>query len=367
MPLIRQNLSSIFSTMYTDVASGIGNAPIAAKSILNNFMLALSDSIDSLYGYVDGVFLNAVPWTATGAALDAWAALWGVIRLAPASASGSATFTFNAAATIPGGTTFIGQNTVLYTSTAPVVVSSAGSGTVPLITTTQGSVTNMLAGNTITLTTPIANVVSAGTVLQMTGGFDAEPDKALFVRAQQARSNPAQGGSSSDYVTWGLASGDNVTRAWVQSTPIQGGQVVVYIMCDENANGGFPIGTNGTATQDTRGSAATGDQLQVVNYIYQPFRRPVTAFVQVVAPVQQTVNVTITNTNPNTATTQAAVIAALNARLLAIGSPLGQVLQQSDFTQAINTVLTSYDLTAPSFPLTVSLGNLPVLGTVTFS
>lgn len=368
MPLVRPNFDSIFASLFTDVHTGIGNQPVADQSILNIFTYALAKGIDEVYGYVDNTYLNAVPWTARSSSQDAWAAcLGGVLRQAPASASGSATFTFNAAATIPAGSTFIGGNQVSYTSTANVVANSAGSYTVPLLTTTTGSVTNMQAGATVTLTAPIANVVAAGTVLEMTGGFDAQSDSSLFNEAQQVRSNPRQGGAASDYVGWALASGDNVTRAWVQETPNQAGLVALFIMCDENANNGFPIGSNGTATQDTRGSAAVGDQLQVANFVYAPYRRPVTAFVNVLAPVAQPIAITINNTNPNTSASQAAVIAALNARLLEIGSPLGQVIQQSDLTQAIQSVLTSFDMSVPSGSTSVTLGNLPTVGTVTFT
>lgn len=367
MPLVRQNYTSIFSSLYTDLQTGLGAVPIARYSILGSLGRALARAIDAVYGYVDGTFLNAIPWTARGSAQDSWAALWGVLRQAPASASGSASFVFNSAATIPAGTTFIGANTVAYTSTADVVAASSGTYTVPLVTATIGSLTNMLNGDVMTMTSPIANVVAAGVVLSMTGGFDAETDQALFNRAQEVRSNPPQGGATGDYVEWAEAAADNVTRAWVQATPAQAGTVIVYIMCDDNANGGFPIGTDGTAPQDSRGIAAGGDQEIVASYIYAPFRRPVTAFVQVVSPIAQPINVTITHANPNTAATQAAVIAALNARLLLIGSPLGQTIETSDLDQAIQGVLTSFDMTVPSGRTTISLGNLPTLGTVTFS
>jgi uncharacterized phage protein gp47/JayE len=364
--LIRPNYTSIFSSLYTDFSTGLSNVPIARFSILGSLGRALARGLDSVYGYVDGTFLNAVPWTARGTAQDAWAALWGVTRLASASATGSASFTFNAAAIIPAGSPFIGSNTVTYTSSSDTVASSAGTYSVSLVTATTGAITNMPSGSIMTLTTPIANVVPSGTVNSMTGGFDSETDAGLFSRAQEVRSNPPQGGAIGDYVEWALAS-NLVTRAWVQPFPAQPGNVVVFIMLDGNSNSGFPIGTDGTATQDTRGSAATGDQLETANYIYQPFRRPVTAFVQVVSPIAQPINVTLTNCNPLSTVSQAAVIAALNARLLLIGTPLGQTIQTSDLTSAVSSVLISYDLILPVSTTTITLGNLPTLGTVIFS
>jgi uncharacterized phage protein gp47/JayE len=141
-------------------------------------------------------------------------------------------------------------------------------------------------------------------------------------------------------------------------------------MLDANSNNGFPIGTDGTATSDTRGTAATGDQQTISSYIYGAYRRPVTAFVTVVSPVAQYINITLTNTNPPTISGSALDVeiqAALNARLLLIGTPLAQVIYESDLTQAIQSVLTSYNMTVPSASITVPEGYLPVLGTMTYS
>jgi uncharacterized phage protein gp47/JayE len=370
MPLSRPSYTAIYGNLYTDMSVGLGTVPIARFSILGSLARALSRALDAVYGYVDGTFLNAVPWSARGPAQDAWAALWGITRMAPASASGSASFQFNAAAVLPAGSVFVAANTVSYTSNADVVATGAGTYSVSLGTTTTGTITNAVPGSVVTLSTPVANVVPTGTILTLTGGLDAETDASLFARAQQVRSGPPQGGSQLDMVEWALAS-NAVTRAWCQPTPIQPGTVIVYIMLDNNANQGFPIGTNGTANEDARGTAATGDQLITAEYIYAPYRRPVTAFVQVVAPVAQPINITLTNCKPALGTTTSpiylAVVAALKARLLAIGSPLAMNVYESDLAQAVQSVLTSFNLTIPNAATAITIGNLPTLGTLTYS
>ena len=94
---------------------------------------------------------------------------------------------------------------------------------------------------------------------------------------------PPHGGNSSDYVTWALEV-PGVTRAWVPPVPLIPGAVTVFFMMDvsEAAHGGFPQGTNGVASLETRDIAATGDQLAVANSIYP--LRPVTPIVYAVAP-----------------------------------------------------------------------------------
>lgn len=366
MAILRPNFSSIYSSIYTDISTGIGNLPIAKFSVLGAVGLALARALDSVYGYINATFLQAVPYTATGSNLEAWAALWGIYRKSASSASGTITVTFNDAATIPQGSLYVGSNAVVYTTISTTTATSAGTQIVPVSTTQTGSSTNLTAGSLLTLSLPIANVVAAAVVGTMTGGIDAETDAALFSRSQVLRSGPVQGGAVVDYVTVAEAV-PQVTRAWVNSTPNIPGTVVVFIMTDNNVlSGGFPVGGNGSALSESRATAGTGDQLCVANSIYSGFR-PVTALVQVVAPLPYAINISITNTTPNTTATQAAVIAALQAELLSIGTPLGMTVYESQLYSPLVDILTSFNITIPTGGATIPYGYIPVVGTVNFS
>ena len=58
------------------------------------------------------------------------------------------------------------------------------------------------------------------------------------------------------------------------------------MMDEANAgNGGFPDGTNGVSQYEPRDVAASGNQLEVADYIYPV--QPVTAVVHAVAPTPQ--------------------------------------------------------------------------------
>jgi uncharacterized phage protein gp47/JayE len=363
VPLIRPDFSSINSQMYTDVVTGLNNAPVAKYSILGSLIRAFSRVADSIYSYCDSSYTNALPFTARGSSLAGWAAMWGCIRETPTSAFGSCTLTTNGAAVLPSNSIFIGSNGTSYTNPNILTASAAGTYTVPLVTTDTGSVTNLASGSAITLTATIANIVPAAVIITMIGGSDAETDAALFARAQEARSNPPSAANGGSYIGWALQCA-GITRAWVQNTPAQPGTVIIYAMADGNATFGLS-GTNGCATLDTRGTAATGQQLEIANFIYP--LRSVTAFVQVVSPIAQPINLTITNTNPLTTASQAAVIAAVQARFLTIGTPLGMSVYESDISQAIQGVLVSFNLTSPTSATSIPLGSLPTLGSVVFS
>jgi uncharacterized phage protein gp47/JayE len=180
---------------------------------------------------------------------------------------------------------------------------------------------------------------------------------------------PPQGGDATDYVEWALAA-PGVTRAWCNPLGAGVGTVVVYTMFDvaEVAFGGFPQGTNGVATAETRDAAATGDQLAVANSIYP--KQPVTALVYSYAPAAQALAFTVAGLLPNTAAMKAAVTAALTGMLFAKANPLATtIIDQSDADAAISATpgIQSFRVSAPAFPQTPTLGNIFTIGVVTYA
>ena len=147
------------------------------------------------------------------------------------------------------------------------------------------------------------------------------------------------------------------------------GTVTVYTMWDvvEAVHAGFPQGTDGGATGETRNTDATGDQLAVANYIYP--RQPVTALVDSRAPVATTLAFTVAGLNPSNSTTQAAVTAALAGMLYLKASPLADTpIDQSDADAAISAApgIISFRVTAPTFPQTPAAGHIFTLGVITW-
>jgi uncharacterized phage protein gp47/JayE len=375
MPIIRPSYNQISSSGWTDFTTALG-VPVQAASRLGSLGRALFRAIDNGYHYIDSLFKNSIPWTATSGYSDGWAALWAVYRKQAASAGpGSALFVVNGAVTIPAGSIFSGQNSVIYTSNADAVATAAGTLVVSTLTTEQtGSITNLSIGSAITLNNTIPNVVNAGTIISMTGGTDKETDAALNLRAQQARSAPPHGGGTGDYISWAEACPNvGVTRTWISTGMAPYGQVIVFICIDDGLHTwGIPNGTNGTSTTETRGGAtfATGDQLAVANYIYQPYQRPATAFVQVYGPSTTTIAVTVqTSYSPSAppVAMQSAALAAIQSELVSIGTPLGQTIYESALNTALVGVIPSYNLTIPTSSVTIPYGSLPVVSSIAWS
>lgn len=327
------------------------------------------------YQYLDWIAEQSTPFTATGEFLEAWASFKGVYRKTATYATGTGTFTGPVNTDIPPGTDVIRSDGFIYATDSDAFIE----GNVATITSTftasqAGTLGNAPAGITLTLGTPIQGVsLNVPVTSAVTGGTDIETDDSLRTRMLQQFAAPPQGGSVTDYVEWAEAV-PQVTRAWCLPNGFGLGSVVVWIMCDieQAAFNGFPQGTNGGATLETRIPDATGDQLAVANYIYP--LRPVTSLVYVAAPLAAPINIVIQDLNPNTTAIQSAIIAAIADQFVQIGNPSGtlanpQYVFQSQITDAIESVpgIVNYTLTSPVTKIYVNSGTLPVIGSISFS
>ena len=325
------------------------------------------------YGYLDWIAQQAVPFTATAEFLEAWAAFapTPVLREAPTQASGPAQWSGVAGTDLPPGTLCTAPDGTQYATVADATVGGGGTVSATVQAVVAGSAGNQDSGTPLTLANVIAGITSAGAATgPLTGGADLETDAALRSRMLESYAAPPHAGAAADYVTWALEV-TGVTRAWTNPNGMGPGTVVVYVMLDaaEAAFGGFPQGSNGTATAEPRAASATGDQLAVANFIYP--LQPVTALVYATAPIAQTQAFTFSGLAATITTAQQTQIAAaLTALFLTKDSPLGTTsIQQSDCDAAITAIggLPSFAITAPaSWPITSPVGYLFTLGTVTY-
>lgn len=381
MPFSRPTLSQTQAQIAADISSNVPGADgLLRRSVLGVLGRVLAGLIWTLYGYLDWIAQQCTPYTATGEFLEAWAALKGVFRK-PATAASCPTVQFTGGvvgATVPQGTSVVRSDGVAYVSTADAAVGSGLTVLVPIVATTAGSAGDADSGTTFVLGGSIPNVNSTGqATAPVTGGADVETDDDLRTRMLQAYASPPQGGSDGDYVEWALAVA-GVTRAWVAGSAMGPGTVVVYVMLDETeaSHGGFPQGSNGAASGESRATAATGDQLTVANAIFA--EQPVIALVYVVSPLANPVAFTIAGLSGAGSAVQQAVEAAIADVFLRAGSPGGSV-DMSAIESAIGAIAgtAGFVITAASCPdgtvtpgsagnITSNTGYLPTLGTVTF-
>jgi uncharacterized phage protein gp47/JayE len=371
MPYSRPTLTDLDNQVAQDIESALpGTQPLLRFANLRITGRAQARLANLHYGYLDWIAKQSNPFTAEDEFLEAWAALKNVYRKAAASASGAVTFTGTNGLVIPAGTSIVRDDGVTATVSADATVTGGSvvvSATVDADPTgATGAFGNADAGVTMRLGQAIAGIQSAGTIsTAFTGGADMETADSLRSRMLEAYQNPPQGGDESDYVTWALEV-LGVTRAWCVRNGFGAGTVVVYTMFDasEAVHNGFPQGTNGVAADETRATAATGDQLAVADYIYP--LQPVTALVYSMAPTASPVDFTITGIVSGK---RVAVEAAIADVLLRNGSAKGGTVPIAFIWSAIASVsgVTDFVITTPSGDITNTVGTLPTVGAITWA
>jgi uncharacterized phage protein gp47/JayE len=367
MPFARPTLTALRNQAVQDITtSGVpGLDGLLRNAVLRVLAWVMSGLAYSVYGFADWIARMGVPFTATDEFLEAWAALVGIFRKDASPASGFAQFTGSQGVVLRANTALIASGSIAYQTTADGTVDQTGTVTVPFTATGSGAATNCPVGTPISLETPLTGLNGSGITTQpTTGGADQETNDELRSRMLERYRDPPQGGAVADYIEWATQV-PGCTRAWALPNGWGPGTVVVYPMFDDaNAdNEGFPLGTDGVATDEWRGPTATGDQLAVADYIWGPYRQPVTALVYVAAPTPRPIDVSLLTLDPNTSDIQDAIVAALTDLFLAIGQ-IGGTIYPSDIYEAILATpgILHFTVAAPTTPVVLAMGELPVMG-----
>jgi uncharacterized phage protein gp47/JayE len=370
MPYARPPLTTLRNQAIEDItSSGVpGLDGLLRNAVLRVLAWVMAGLAYSEYGYLDWISRQAVPFTATDEFLEAWSALIGIFRKDATPATGQALFGVGTPGIfVAAGTALTRQDAVPYTSTADATVDDAGALTVPIIAAVNSAGTDCDPGTPIGFDTPIAGISNAGVILPpgCTGGSDQETDAALRTRMLAKYRKPPQGGSVADYEQWALEV-PGVTRSWVQPNGAGPGTVIVRFMLDDvqAAHDGFPQGTDGVATDEPRGTAATGDQLAVADHIWPV--QPVTALVFAAAPERWPIDVTLLALDPDSPEMEAEIVASINDMYL-VRAELGGTIFPSDLYEAILATpgIVHFTMSEPSVPITAEPGALPYMGTLT--
>jgi uncharacterized phage protein gp47/JayE len=210
---------------------------------------------------------------------------------------------------------------------------------------------NLDAGTTLALSPPVNNVMAAATVLELTGGTDAETDDELRMRILRRIRQPPMGGAAYDYEAWALAV-PGVTRAWCAPMEMGIGTVTTRFMMDDLRanNGGFPLPDDIDAVQ-----------------AYIDSVRPVTVkdcFVE--APIPFPINLRISYLDLDSGSTRAAIEQSLLQEFFLRATP-GQYWYRawSDEGIANASGVHAYDLVASDVPMPAP-GYMAVLGDLTY-
>lgn len=371
MPYARPTLTDLRRQALDDLMNAPGGDGMALlrRAVGQSLAWALANQGNDLHEHLDWIARQAVPGTATGEYLEAWSALVGVYRKLAVQWAGTVSWPATGGAVVPNGSP-LSANGNGYFTTADSVAGSGGLISAPVAAVLPGAAYSLAVGDTVTLTNSVAGVTGAGAVASVTrSGVDLEVDDDFRTRANIRWASPPQGGALIDYLEWALAV-PGVTRAWVSPNSAGVGTVVIYTMWDivDAAYGGFPQGTNGVATSESRGGVhAVGDQLTVANAIFP--LRPVTALVYSAAPISSPVAFTIHTVVAVSTVLRPLVLAAIDGVFLAHATPLGAELETGLFAAAIAAIpgVPDFTITAPVAPIVTTLGYLPVRGAVTYA
>ncbi|RKE35302.1 putative phage protein gp47/JayE [Paraburkholderia sp. BL23I1N1] len=383
MPFSRPTLSALRTQIWTDIRSAVGlTVSLLQKAVLKIVGSALAALVFGLYGYLDWIAKQAVPFTSTDEFLAGWGALKSVYLEAATQTQLTVQFTGTAPTDLPAGT---GVNRTAdgfaYVTMSDAVVSGT-TVTVNIQAVTAGSAGNCDVGTSVSLASAVTGIQSSGTVTATArSGTDVEEQDDFRDRVMLAFQDPVQGGAQTDYVKW-ARNVAGVTRAWCSPNGFGAGTVVVYFMMDnaESEHAGFPQGTNGVSQFDEgpggtpRDVVATGDQLTVADAIVS--QQPVTALVYACAPIENQIGFRITGVTSTS--TQTAIDGALADLMIREGAPaitidlsdvnsaIGSVPGSSGYLiEAITSTVGSVTTTYPANTnITNATGQLPVLGNV---
>jgi uncharacterized phage protein gp47/JayE len=334
------------------------------ESDLTDFVTALRDAlsvawakvIHGVHGHIEWVDAQCSPLTCDLERLYDWAALYAVNRLNPFPSSGQIIVTGNVGAIVLAGALFRGDNGFDYITSVATTL-AAGNNNISVTCTTAGAITNLSAGQLLTLVDPIAGVDSTTTVgaSGLTGGVDLEDVHAWRARVvdewQVVVSQGERSGKINDYKAWAKSAHASVSAALVQTHTIGFGSIVVRPICNNLV--------------DRLPTQAVLDAVSI--YLASPGVAPANADIYVQVPLRKFVNVTLDlDAAVDTAPNRAAIVAAINNSILAEFSE-NSVLLMAELDAAIATVTTQYVRIAPTDNISVSAGEILVLAGVAFT
>lgn len=377
MAQIRPSLSEIIETILADAGALLPGVDVRLqRSIVEVVLVAQSGALHGAYGYLQQIADDIFPDTATAAALDRWAAIFGLTRGSATFAQGWVGALGTISSSIPVGTIlrradgreyevqnsgFLADGTEIVTGGGAASWTAIGLGgvgwAIPVRAVESGASANTPPASTLSFVSPIASVPPIVSVLLgVEGAVDSEPDAALRQRLLDRLQNPPQGGTAAEYEAWTLGAStadDPITRAFVRSPAAGSNVVTVYVVDD---GGGIP-----SARPPTPTAQAITNATDAIDE-----RRPLSADRNVLAPTFVAMNITV-DLSPDTPETRTAIENEIDAFLIDNHEP-GQEVPLSILQAAVSRAAGGGDarITVPTANFTPAPAELLYRGTITW-
>ncbi len=318
----------------------------------------MAGAVWEAFQFIDYIGRQSIKHLADGPWLERHAHDYGLARLPATFAEGSVTLTGDPSIALPAGLVLRRVDGVEYVTTSAGITSGLGSVTVPVRALVAGKAGNAASGVAVSLTVPVSQMNSDGVVASSGIGLgaDAESDEGLRARLLFRLRNPPHGGAAHDYVAWAREI-NGVTRVFVDPVTETNSRttVAVWFLMDDLYANGIPQGA---------------DVARLKAYIETV--RPAGAIVQVAAPTPVSVNVSVAIA-PDTVAVRDQVRTELedffrrSAAVSTVTDPFTLYKSKLDEAIAIAAGEDHHTLSAPSGNVTYTAGQIPVLGTLTFT
>ncbi len=354
MPFQRPALGDLITRIRGDLRGRLEIAgPLLRRAMADVLGAVWGGTVHMLHGFLQWLALQLFVDTAEREFLLRIASVYGITPVAAQSAGGNVTATGTNGSPILAGTILRLDAATSYRVTTGQTI-TAGTATLAVVATLAGATANLPAGASLTFESPVPGVnatviVAAGGI---TGGVEEEGTEEVRDRLRLRLQEPPQGGADQDYKAWVLAV-PGVTRDWVFPHELGLGTVVVRFVLDGQPN----------ILPDAAAVAAAQAALAA--------QRPITAAVTAAAPTQLAVAFSI-HVVPDNADTRAAVTAELGDLFRRVAEPgdgvgRGKILMSQIRTAVgISEGVTDYTVTLPPADVIPGVGQLPVIGVISW-
>lgn len=354
MPFARPTLAELVTRTRSDLRGALSiGGPLLRRAMADVLGVVWAGAVHMLHGYLRWLALQLFATSAEREFLLRIGSLYGITPVPAQYATGDVTVTGTDGSVVTVGTILRLDSATSYSVTAGAAIAS-GTATVSIVALLAGSDANLPATASLFFESPIIGVSSTAVVGSggIIGGLEEEGTEEVRDRILLRLRRPPTGGSDRDYEAWALAV-PGVTRAWVYPAELGLGTVVVRFVLD-----GRP---------DIFPSVGEVDAVQVA----LDDQRPNTAQATAAAPVSLAVPLTLSIT-PDTGDLRAEVAAELGDLLARIAEPGDGISRGrvpiSQIRTAIGTAVGSgdYTLTSPVADVLPGVGELPVVGAITW-
>jgi len=357
VPFVRPTLAELATRTVADFRGRLGTVgALLRRAVADIAGIVWAGAVHEVHGHLEWLSLQLFASSAERQYLLIIADMYG-IRPTPATfATGPVICTGDDGEIVPEDTILVRSDGFTYRVTADSDPIAGGTVTVIVEAVLAGSDGNLDEGESLVFESPIPNIDSTATVGDdgIVGGFEEEDTEGTRDRLLLRLREPPEGGADQDYEAWAIAVA-GVTRAWVYPNENGLGTVVVRFVMDEEDDI-FPNPTAVAAVQ-----AALDEE------------RPITAEVTALAPTPLEVDFTIAVV-PNTVAVQDAVEAELADLLLRLAEPGdGETDRGTILLSKIQTAIgvaqgiEDFTLTVPAADVVPALGELAVMGTITWA